>query len=292
MDSNPTTVAAPGGGTVSKAVVEGQGVKLVADVAGPVEGRPVVLLHGGGQTRASWGRAILALGAAGRRAYSFDLRGHGDSDWAPDGDYRLDRYVDDLQAITRTLSAPPVLVGASLGGLASLLAAGERSVAAAGLVLVDVTPRLEPAGARKIGAFMTGNPEGFASLEEASAAVAAYLPHRAVPTDPSGLMRNLRLRDDGRLHWHWDPRMMSGDLRPNPGDQADRLDAAARALDIPTLLVRGRLSQVVSEESVKHFRALAPKAEFVDVADADHMVAGDANDAFNGVILDFIDRVA
>jgi non-heme chloroperoxidase len=268
----------------------GAGVRLAADVAGPPDGKPVVFLHGGGQTRASWKRAVEVLAGRGYRVISLDLRGHGESDWSPEGDYGLDRFVDDLEAILPSLGAPPVLVGASLGGLASLLAVGDRRLPAAGLVLVDVTPKLETAGTSKITSFMTANPNGFASIDEAADAVSAYLPHRPRPKDTSGLAKNLRLRDDGRFYWHWDPRFMSGERTVNPGYGAERLEAAARALDVPTLLVRGGRSEIVTEAGARAFLALAPHAEFVDVTGADHMVAGDANDAFNAAVIDFIDR--
>jgi non-heme chloroperoxidase len=268
----------------------GAGVRLAADVAGPADGKLVVFLHGGGQTRASWKGALSALAGRGYRVVSLDLRGHGESDWAPDGDYDLDRFVDDLERVLPMLGGRPVLVGASLGGLASLLAVGDRRLPAAGLVLVDVTPKLESQGTDKIRAFMTGNPEGFASIDEAADAVAAYLPHRPRPKDVSGLAKNLRLRDDGRFYWHWDPRFMSGQRTPGSRVGGDRLELAARTLDAPTLLIRGGRSEIVSEAGARAFLELAPHAEFVDVTDADHMVAGDANDAFNAAVIDFIDR--
>jgi len=169
--------------------------------------------------------------------------------------------------------------------------AERRKLPAAGLVLVDVTPRLEQKGADKIGAFMRSAPDGFANIDEAADAVSAYLPHRPRPKDVSGLKKNLRERD-GRLHWHWDPAFM-GDVRA-PRDLHDRkrLDDAAAGLKVPTLLIRGGLSEVVSQDSVDEFLALTPHAEFVDVGGADHMVAGDANDAFNAAVIDFITRHA
>ena len=124
------------------------GNRLVADVAGDPADPSVVLLHGGGQTRHSWGTTLTMLGDKGWRAYSFDLRGHGDSGWAADGDYTLDAFAGDVVAIARALGRPPALVGASLGGVASLAAIGERpdEEIARALVLVDVAPRIEEAG--------------------------------------------------------------------------------------------------------------------------------------------------
>jgi len=270
---------------------KGAGVDIAADTGGPADGVPVVLLHGGGQTRFSWGAATRHLAAGGYRAISIDLRGHGESGWAEDGNYRLDAFVDDLAAIVSTLGRPAFLVGASLGGLASLVTAGEKRASVAGLVLVDVAPRIEMEGAERIGAFMRAQPEGFASLEEAADSVSAYMPHRPRPKDTSGLLKNLRLKDDGRYHWHWDPRFIGREISSSEFTQNGiRLENAARALTVPTLLVRGALSAVVSEESVAQFRELVPHGEVVNIAGADHMVAGDRNDMFNEAVIDFLNR--
>lgn len=268
------------------------GITLAADEAGTRGNPAVVFLHGGGQTRHSWGRAVAMLADNGFHAMTVDLRGHGDSDWAPDGDYSIDALAADVRAIAASLPAPPALVGASLGGLSSLIAAGEaqRPVARA-LVLVDITPRIERAGGLEIRDFMTGNPDGFATIDEAADAVARYLPHRPRPSDTSGLAKNLRLRADGRYHWHWDPAMLVGRAADSTTDaQHARLEDAARALSIPTLLIRGGRSRVVSMDGVEEFRRLIPHSEFVNIDQADHMVAGDANDAFNAPLLDFLER--
>lgn len=275
------------------------GLRLRAEVSGPEHGRPVVLLHGGGQTRHSWGTTGRLLAARGWRAHAVDLRGHGDSDWAPDGDYRLEAFAADVRSLCATLEGLPVLVGASLGGMASLLAIGEAPApVAAALVLVDVAPRIEASGADRIGDFMRTHMEtGFASLEEAADAVAAYNPNRRRPSDLGGLRKNLRQRPDGRWAWHWDPRFISGkDGSPDETRASiidpDRLEAAARHLELPVLLVRGRVSDLLSKKGAERFLQVAPHAEFVDVAGAGHMVAGDRNDLFNEAILSFLDRLA
>jgi len=274
------------------------GLVLVADVDGPEDGPTVVLLHGGGQTRHSWTGTWRTLAAAGWRAWSVDLRGHGDSEWSPEGDYSLDAFADDVLAVSTSVGRAPILVGASLGGLASLVAVAEAPVqaeVAGALVLVDVAHRVETAGRERIGAFMAGNLDGFASLEEAADAIAAYNPHRPRPSDLSGLAKNLRRRDDGRWVWHWDPRFVVGkfgsddETRSSVIDPA-RLEGAVDALAIPTLLVRGRSSDLLSEEGARDFLARAPHAEFADVAGAGHMVAGDRNEVFNRAILGFLEH--
>jgi pimeloyl-ACP methyl ester carboxylesterase len=267
----------------------GAGLTIAADAAGPEDGPLIMLMHGGGQTRHSWGGALRALAASGHYAVSLDLRGHGDSDWAPDGAYSVADFAADAVSVARFLGRPPVLVGASLGGLASLLIAGEAMTEIRGLILVDVAPKIEVEGASRIGEFMRANPEGFATVEEAADAVAAYIPHRPRPKDVSGLKKNLRLREDGRWRWHWDPNFLQ-DRSLDPARGEERLRDAARALTTPTLLIRGGRSEVVSEEGARDFLQLAPHAEFVDVAGADHMVAGDKNDVFNAAVLDFIAR--
>lgn len=266
-----------------------RGVRLVADAYGATSALPVLLLHGGGQTRHAWRGTAQVLAEAGFYAVSVDLRGHGESDWCEDGNYELDFFADDIRAIAQQLSSAPALVGASLGGLAALICQYRYALARA-VVLVDITPRMEPDGVQRIVGFMRAFPEGFASIDDAAEVVAAYLPHRPRPSDTSGLAKNLRLGEDGRWRWHWDPRFLSDKPRASRPDYPERINEAARSLEVPTMLVRGRMSEIVSEEGVREFLALVPHAEFVDVEDAAHMVAGDKNDAFCQAVVDFLRR--
>jgi pimeloyl-ACP methyl ester carboxylesterase len=272
------------------------GLTLAADVVGDPSAPPVVLFHGGGQTRHAWGTTLEVLG---RRWYAFsvDLRGHGDSAWAPDGDYGLDAFADDVREVARSFDRPPVLVGASLGGISSLTAVAETpEPLARAIVLVDIAPRIERDGVDRIGAFMTSHLDGFDSLEDVADAIAAYNPHRPRPKNLEGLKKNLRQRADGRWAWHWDPRFVSGkfgspDETRSSLTDGNRLVRAARSLTIPTLLVRGRMSDLLSEEGARELLELVPHAELADVAGAGHMVAGDKNDLFNDAIVDFLDRL-
>ena len=162
------------------------GVDLVADAYGDEQGAPVVLLHGGGQTRHAWGGAAEAFAAAGRYALAVDLRGHGHSDWSPDGMYGLSRFAGDVHTIVEYLGRPPALVGASLGGLSSIIAVGESSDSvASSLVLVDVAPRVEEEGRNKIADFMRAGFDGFDTLDDAADLIASFMPHRERPTDLS-----------------------------------------------------------------------------------------------------------
>lgn len=276
---NPATIRIPIGG----------GLTLAADVAGP-EGAPTVILgHGGGQTRHSWDKCELQLAAAGYRAINYDLRGHGDSDWSPDGDYSIEARADDLAHVAATGARPLALVGASLGGVTSLVAAS-HGLEPAAIVLVDIVPKMHLPGVKRIREFMSASPNGFASYEEAADAIAAYYPERPRPKDLSGLSKNLRLGDDGRYHWHWDPRMMS-DMRSDPSHLLAVMDAADWTDRVPTLLVRGMKSDIVTDDGVADLRRRIPALEIADIRGAGHMVAGDRNDEFNGAVIDFLNRV-
>jgi pimeloyl-ACP methyl ester carboxylesterase len=271
----------------------GEGLGLAADAVGSPADPPVVLLHGGGQTRHSWSATADALAEAGWYAVSVDMRGHGESDWSPTGDYTHTSFTDDTLRVARSFETPPVLVGASLGGIASLLALGtvadEPRPLARALVLVDIATRMEPGGAERIISFMASRPEGFADLEEAADAVASYNPHRRRPRSLEGLAKNLRKHPDGRYRWHWDPAFIEG--RHETGERMhdpDLLERAARSLRLPTLLVRGRLSDLLSQEGADAFLAQVPHARFADVSGAGHMVAGDQNDVFASAVLDFL----
>nr|WP_046282535.1 alpha/beta hydrolase [Mycobacterium sp. UM_NZ2] len=271
-------------------------VRIIADRHGDPDARAVVFLHGGGQTRRSWGRAAAAVAERGWQAVTVDLRGHGESDWASEGDYRLVSFAADVHEVLHTLPPDPVLVGASLGGCTAMLLSGELAPgAASAVVLVDIVPNMDASGAQRVQAFMAENMEsGFDSLDEVADAIAAYNPHRPRPADLNGLTTNLRRRGD-RWYWHWDPQFISGPEHQGPMEihDVERLNTAVQTIldgGVPMLLVRGQLSDLVSATNAEEFLARFPQVEFVDVAGAGHMVAGDRNDVFADAILGFLAR--
>jgi pimeloyl-ACP methyl ester carboxylesterase len=266
----------------------GDGLTLTAEATGPEDGPLVLLVHGGGQTRGSWGTALDALGARGFRAVALDQRGHGDSDWCPDAAYEPTDFGNDLEQVVPALGrAPVVLVGASMGGWASLLVTPRLAGLVAGVVLVDSVPQLRLEGTERIVEFMRSAPDGFPNIEAAADAVAAYLPHRPRPTLTSGLRRNLRERPDGRLVWHWDPKMVHGrgwDVH----QRQLQVEDAVREITVPILLVRGVLSDVVDDEGIAAMRALYPGLQVTDIHGAAHTAAADNNDAFVAAVADFV----
>lgn len=265
---------------------------IAAESWGDPAHKPVVLLHGGGQTRHSWGDSAKMLAQNGYYAVAYDARGHGDSSWSADGNYQIERLVSDLRAIIGQFETAPALVGASMGGLTALIAEGEASqTLASAIVLVDIAPKNAQKGVERIFAFMSANlHEGFASLQEAAQAVANYLPHRPKTTDHRRLEKNLRLRN-GRWFWHWDPAMLKGWQRTTPDQQTQdefRLFEAAKKIKCPTLIVRGGMSDVVTEKVMAEFLDAVPHVQSVSVAGAGHMVAGDSNHAFTNAVLAFL----
>jgi pimeloyl-ACP methyl ester carboxylesterase len=268
------------------------GLRLAVDVFPGHRATGVLLLHGGGQTRHAWRATAARLSAAGWHSIAVDLRGHGDSDWSTPRDYSLDAFRRDVAALVRSRPAPPVVVGASLGGLAALLALAEpEPVQVAGLVLVDIAHRFDGGGARRVLAFMSARPGGFDDPGQAAAATARYLPHRARTADPDGIVKNLRRRD-GRWHWHWDPALLEAAgllVEPDAARRTEqRLARVVAAADVPMLLVRGAHSDVLPADIAAEFAELARDARVVAVDDAGHMVAGDSNDRFGAAVLEFL----
>jgi len=272
---------------MEKLVLENQGATIVGDFL-PRPGAPLIIFsHGGGQTRHSWRGAAESLWARGFETISLDLRGHGESSWPDEAHYGLDLFADDIVQIARLYGEgrPVGLVGASFGGMMSLLAGAAPDSPVGAVAIVDVVPRVEPNGASRIRGFMLAHAEGFESLKQAAVAIANYK-GEPEPTDTAGLEKNLRQRDDGRWYWHWDPKFLTS--IPRGEQRIIDLECAAASFGKPLLLVHGLQSDVVGEAGVEALRALAPQLEYVDVAHAGHMVVNDRNDAFIEAISVFL----
>ena len=249
---------------------------------------PILFAHGFGQTRGAWLAAVSALDAAGHATLAYDARGHGGSDWnAAELPYHGDQFTDDLIILAGEQPQPPILVGASMGGLFAMLAESRWPGLFRAMVLVDITPRWEHAGLQRILAFMTAFPDGFDSLEHAADAIAAYQPQRRTRKSADDLRELLREGGDGRWRWHWDPRLVD-ELARDSAQHQDAIADAARRVQCPVLLISGGRSDLVSEKTVEEFKTLVPHARHVHLPQATHMVAGDDNDAFTATVLEYL----
>jgi len=269
--------------------LRGDGLWLAADAFGPEDGLPVLFFHGGGQSRRSWRGAARRIGSAGYRGISVDLRGHGDSDWASDGDYLLDAFARDVEALIDGFDRPVVLVGASRGGQSALVGGSRRPGRVRLIMLADVAPLLRDEGVDDIRGFFKASADGFTDVDEAADALANHLGQPRL-SDASGLRKAMRLGDDGRLYWQWDPKTVSPEFLNPPSEGVALEQAAARVRD-PVVLVRAELSTIVTDESVAMFRKLTPQLEVVVAKGVGHMFTGDRNDAFAETLLDRLSQL-
>ncbi len=278
---------------VTERLATPSGIAVELDIWGELETNAILLLHGGGQTRHSWDATADKLTQTGRCAITMDLRGHGDSDWSHNGDYSLSDFSSDVSYLIDELKINPALVGASLGGLVGIYLEGKyKPNSISGLVLVDIVPNMNVSGADRVKNFMLEHSKtGFTSLSEVSEILSKYNPHRERSSDLEGLKKNLRKRGD-KWFWHWDPMFISterGEENPDMRNP-DLLNELCDNISVPMLLVRGKLSDLVTEIEVKEFLEKYPDACFADVSGAGHMVVGDKNDVFAREIIEFLNQ--
>jgi pimeloyl-ACP methyl ester carboxylesterase len=274
--SNRITVTAP------------DGLNLAGVVHGPADGPPIVFLHGGGQSRAAWRGAAKRLGAAGYKACTIDLRGHGDSDWSETMGYGFDDYVGDLAAVIVALGdRPATIVGASLGGHIGLLTSARFPERVRVLMMADVTPWIDEDSGDAMRADLRAANHGFASVDEASAMVSRLRGTPPPAGGSGGLVRHLRQGDDGRFYFRWDVRLMNDALLRGGGEGGPFQTAAAR-LQVPVLVMRAEHSTLTSPEQVAAFRKVHTDVEEVIIAGAGHMVSGDVNDVYADAIMAYL----
>ena len=256
----------------------------------------ILFLHGGGQTKHSWESTALRLSHnQGFLCYTIDARGHGESDWVKSQNYSLPDYAQDLVCLSEQIKSkygiPPIVVGASLGGMSAMLSlSGDHKNLFSALILVDITPHPDDSGVEKIHDFMVEHmQDGFASIEDASRSISDYLPNRPAPKSLDGLSHNLRKVGD-RYYWHWDPAFWLGSKPINTNEESNEplMWLGCSKIDFPCLLIRGKRSELVLQSSVDEFRQKVPNSEFIDIADAGHMVAGDKNDIFADALESFL----
>ena len=279
---------------VTERLTTPSGITVEFDLWGKIKRDAILLLHGGGQTRHSWNATAEKITQVDGCAITMDLRGHGDSDWSHGGDYELSDFSEDVAFLIDTLEIQPSFVGASLGGLVGIYLEGRYSPGSiSALVLVDIVPNINVLGAEKIKDFMLEHSKtGFSSLSEVSDILSEYNPHREKSSDLEGLKKNLRKRGE-KWFWHWDPLFISSERgKENPDMRnPELLNELCSNISVPMLLVRGKLSDLVTEIQVREFLERFPEASFADVSGAGHMVVGDKNDAFANEVIEFLNHI-
>ena len=256
------------------------------------EDRPtILLLHGFAQTAHSWDFVALSL-CPDYRVIALDQRGHGDSQWASDGDYSLEAYVADLEAVTSALDLRDlVLVGLSMGGRNSLAFAARHPERLRALVLVDSAPEMQRPGTQRIRRFVQAEDE-LDSVEDFVRRAHSYNPLRPIEQIRGSIVHNLRQLPNGKWTWKYDKALRSpgGRFRATP-EAVAALWRAVETVSCPALMVRGAESNVVSQETAERVAALLPRGRLAVVEKAGHLVPGDNPAAFIRVLSDFLQEV-
>jgi pimeloyl-ACP methyl ester carboxylesterase len=244
---------------------------------------PLLCLHGITQTAHSWDEVAPAL-ARSHHVRALDQRGHGDSSWARDGDYRVETQSHDVEAFVRHLGAKPtILIALSMGGLNAIVLAARAPELVRALVVVDIAPEVERKGVEHIRDFVVTNDE-LESFDTFVERAHAFNPRRSIENIRDRLRHNLKRLPNGRWTWKYDP------VLRNParvGSDLSTLWERIAAIRCPVLIVRGGESDVLAPAVAKRFAELA-RAEVRTVAGAGHSVMGDNPDGFLAAVEPFL----
>jgi pimeloyl-ACP methyl ester carboxylesterase len=252
---------------------------------------PLLFLHGGGLTAHTWDLVCLAM-RADWHCVALDQRGHGDSAWSPSLDYGPEAHVRDISAwVERLRVEDPVLIGHSLGGLHAMTYAAEADRRLAGIVLIDVGPGVQAAGARRIADFGMNDP-GPASLEDFVQRAMAFNPRRDPRLLRRSLLNSLRQLPDGTWTWKHDHRMLTPQYFESTKASVERLRVRVRSITCPVLVVRGAESDVYSDADAAAFADALPAGRWAKVASAGHNVQGDNPLGLVGVLTGFLHEIA
>jgi pimeloyl-ACP methyl ester carboxylesterase len=247
----------------------------------------LVLLHGAGQNAHTWDTFAMAVD---RPAIAIDLPGHGRSDWRADRDYLpVTNAAGIVEVMDQVAPAAGAIVGMSLGGLTAIGLAASRPDLVRRLVLVDITPTRPPipaggSGARRTPVQLMFGPRTYASWDAMIDAAHATMPHRARHEVIPGVRHNARRLDDGSWGWRYDRLFPDAD----PREQIETLWADVSFLTIPSLLVRGALSPVVTDEAAAEFLRRVAKGKVETVVGAGHSVQSDQPVRLAQVVNEFI----
>ena len=246
----------------------------------------LVLLHGYTGHARSWDFFAQAMSSR-YRVLALDQRGHGETDWAPPDAYDTSEMVTDLEHFVNALDLREfALLGLSMGGLVSIGYAGKRPGRLARLVIVDIAPELDMEGLKRIQAGVVRS-DVFMSVDEAYARARADNP---IPPDDQLRHRieySLMRREDGRFTYRYD-RALRDPKNPRTGIPAEEGWRLVANIDVPTLLVRGELSDILSKPVAARMANAIPDCRLVEVAGSSHPVPLDKPDAFLRAVSAFL----
>jgi pimeloyl-ACP methyl ester carboxylesterase len=260
---------------------------------GRAPGGPILFLHGGGLNAHTWDAVILML----RQRYhciALDQRGHGDSEWSPGMDYGMQSHLRDIEGCVAQLGLERrVLVGQSMGGINSIIYAARHSAEMAGLVVVDVGPEISPAGGARIRDFIAA-PQ-LDSPDEFLKRAMEFNPLRDPRILRRSLYYNLRQLANGKWTWKHDTRraaeVQTEEMAAAGARRAEELWKAVPQIKCPTLVVRGTLSDVISDEQAEKFAGALPNGRLVRVEKAGHNVQGDNPAGLLAVLQPFLEEI-
>ena len=242
----------------------------------------VVMLHGFAQTSHAWD--FITLGLADRfHLISLDQRGHGDSQWATDGDYSLETQQQDLDEFIKSLGVRRlILVGLSMGGRNAYVFASRNPQLISNLVVVDTGPQGVRSGRSRIRNFVT-MPDELDTFEEFVERVHSYVPHRSLEQISNSLLNNIRQMENGKWTWKYDRLLRDPNYRRQAASQ-DQLWAYWESVKCPSLIIRGGNSDVLASETVAEMTSRNPFSESAVVPESGHLVPGDNPAGFLRVI--------
>lgn len=249
---------------------------------------PMILIHGRAVTAHSWDFFSLAMRPQ-FHVYALDQRGHGDSDWAADGDYSRESHASDLVNFVNSQQLDSmVLVGHSLGGAVALLAAPQLAGRVRALVIVDssLAPRQAP---NALDRFVHGQ-DTFPSLEAFVAHAHSFNPRRDPRQLLGSLRHNTRQLPDGQWTWKYD-KILRDPNRPQPAVDFDAIWDSLRNSSQPILVVRASERSHIGERVLPDLEALAPRVQVVEVPQAGHSVMGDNPRYFERVMREFFESI-
>jgi pimeloyl-ACP methyl ester carboxylesterase len=238
----------------------------------------LLLLHGYTGHARSWDHFAAAM-TDRYRVLALDQRGHGQTDWAPPDRYDTSEMITDVEAFVAALGLERfTLLGLSMGGLVAIGYAGKRPRELAKLVIVDIAPEIDVEGLERIRAGVVRS-DVFGSVDEAFARAREDNPIPPPEHQRYRIAYSLMRREDGKYTYRYD-RALRDPNNPRQGIPAEEGWTMVANINVPTLLVRGELSDILSRATAEKMCTSIPDCRLVEIAGSSHPVPLDKPDEF------------